>query len=192
MCPWCFIGISRLVAAVSAAGVATPRFVFEPFLLEPQTPDEGMDLRDTLKRKYGDPEPMFRRVEEVARASGLAMDFSRIQRGFSSVRAHTLVSAVAATGRDPLPLVLAIFRAYFSEGRDISSMGVLVEIAGAEVELEKSVVIGLLEDGAQLAATRDAAARANVRAVPTIAIGGGPPITGAADVETYRRALALV
>jgi predicted DsbA family dithiol-disulfide isomerase len=200
MCPWCFIGVSRLVAALREAhpepAAVEPRLVFEPFLLDPATPEEGLDLRDKLRRRYGDPEPMFRRVEEVARASGLAMDFSKIQRGFSSVRAHALVSEVAATeeGRGTstrsVRLVLAIFEAYFSEGRDISSMGVLIDL-GRGVGLEASAVVAILEDGAKLAATRAAAARSTARAVPSIAIGAAPPITGAADVETYRRALAL-
>jgi predicted DsbA family dithiol-disulfide isomerase len=199
MCPWCFIGISRLVAALGAdpsePGGVRGRLVFEPFLLDPTTPEEGLDLRDKLRRKYGDPEPMFRRVEEVARASGLQMDFSKIRRGFSSVRAHTLVSELAAieeragTSGRTVGLVLAIFRAYFSEGRDISSMGVLIEL-GREVGLDESAVTAVLEDGAKLAATRAAAARATVRAVPSVTVGDGAPITGAADVETYRRALA--
>lgn len=199
MCPWCFIGISRLVIALGGvpaqpSGVVVP-IVFEPFLLDPTTPEEGLDLRDRLRRKYGDPEPMFRRVEEVARATGLVMDFSKIRRGFSSVRAHTLVAEVAATearegtsGRT-IALVLAIFQAYFSEGRDISSMGVLIGLA-RQVGVEEATVVATLEDGAKLAATRVAAARAMVRAVPSVAIGGGAPITGAADVETYRRALS--
>jgi predicted DsbA family dithiol-disulfide isomerase len=123
------------------------------------------------------------------------MDFSKIRRGFSSVRAHTLVAEVAATeeregtsGRT-VALVLAIFRAYFSDGRDISSMGVLIDLA-RQVGVEEATAVATLEDVAKLAATRQAAARATVRAVPSVVIGGGAPITGAADVETYRRALS--
>ncbi|MFN9944092.1 MAG: DsbA family protein, partial [bacterium] len=85
VCPWCFIGATRLeqaVAALSEKGeTPTVKVVHQPFLLDPSTPPEGRDLREHLAAKYGgDPEAMFARVEGVARESGIALDFSKVRK----------------------------------------------------------------------------------------------------------------
>ena len=69
ICPWCFIGARRLEQALEPApdGVAVG-VTYRPFLLDPSTPKEGVDLRDRLRAKYGmDPEKMFASVEAAAR-----------------------------------------------------------------------------------------------------------------------------
>ncbi len=184
MCPWCYIGLTRLERAVQQMAVdAQATWVFRPFLLEPGTPAEGLDLRDNLRRKYGDPEPLFRRVEQVAAQDGLAIDFTKVRKGYSSVRAHTLVAE-----QPSLPLVKGIFRAYFSEGKDISSMDVLIELA-ERVGLSRDQTINLIERPEAQRAIRQQAASASVRAVPALAFGGPEievgPVAGALSVAEY-------
>ena len=184
MCPWCYIGLTRLERAAEQLGVAAEVvWTFRPFLLEPKTPAEGLDLRDNLRRKYGDPEPLFRRVEQVAAQDGLAIDFTKIRRGYSSVRAHTLVAE-----RPSLSLVTAVFKAYFSEGKDISSMDVLIDLAERS-GLSREETIQLIEQPEAQQAIRQQAAAASVRAVPALSFGGPAlevgPISGALSVAEY-------
>ena len=84
VCPWCLIGTRRLELALAAAGVADADVEFRPFLLDPATPPEGEDLRGRLRRKYGNPEPMFARVEAAARQSGIELDFAKVRRAVSA------------------------------------------------------------------------------------------------------------
>src|SRR6201995_6050683 len=72
VCPWCFIGARRLEQAIESLGGEPPSVAFHPFLLDPSTPADGVELRSLRRRKYGgDPETMFARVEGAARETGI-------------------------------------------------------------------------------------------------------------------------
>src|SRR5688572_17419924 len=85
VCPWCLIGSRRLDLALAQLPEVKADVVFRPFLLDPALPAQGDDLRSRLRRKFGDPEPLFRRVEKVARADGIDLDFSRVGRYASTL-----------------------------------------------------------------------------------------------------------
>jgi len=130
VCPWCFIGTKNLESALASLGIET-RLTFRPFLLDPSTPRAGEDLRERLRRKYGgDPEQMFARVEQAAKNSGIALDFSRVRLSCSTVDAHTLLRHAIERGTQ-VALAKALFSAYFQEGRDIGDRAVLTELSAA-------------------------------------------------------------
>lgn len=194
VCPWCYIGTERLHAALSAARVeADVRFL--PFLLAPSVPDEGADLREWLGQRYGDPEPMFRRVEAVAKESGVTIDFSRVRKHASTVRAHTLLRHAHPRGTQPA-LARDLFAAYFGEGRDVGAMDVLVELGGRH-GFEASEVITLLESPTELDRTRVLARPPGISGVPFTLVGrkGAPEgakrfaIKGAQPVEVFQAAI---
>lgn len=198
ICPWCLIGTRRLDRALAAAEGLTVELRFHPFLLSPDTPPEGADLRGFLRARYGDPEPMFRRVETVARGDGIPLDFARVTRASSTVKAHTLVRHAAA-GPAQHALVRALFGAYFLEGCDVGDEEVLVRLAGAG-EIDADRARALLRDEAELAATRAEAlawSGRGVRGVPFFlfaardAAEGARPlaVSGAQPVELLEEAL---
>ncbi len=158
VCPWCFIGKRRLELALASRPEVKAEWSYRPFLLDPATPEAGADLRERLLRKYGDPEPLFRRVENAAKENGIDLDFSKIRRSVSTVRAHTLSRHAIAKGTQRA-LVESLFTAYFMEGRDISAMDVLVELA-EKAGFEPAECITLLESPRELQETREAAAEA--------------------------------
>jgi predicted DsbA family dithiol-disulfide isomerase len=53
ICPWCFIGFTRLEQALAQAGEGAAEITLRPFQLDPTTPPEGADLRERLAKKYG-------------------------------------------------------------------------------------------------------------------------------------------
>jgi predicted DsbA family dithiol-disulfide isomerase len=191
VCPFCFIGARRLAQALAATPDLTAEVVYRPFLLSPSVPPEGQDLRDHLKRKYGNPEPMFRRVEAVAREVGIAMDFGKVRRMSSTVRAHTLLRLALSRGTQAV-LANDLFEAYFVEGRDIGAMDVLVELGLRHGFTEKGV-IDLMERPAELAETRreaEEAAAAGVTAVPFFVLGKRFAVQGAQPLDVFVRAIA--
>jgi predicted DsbA family dithiol-disulfide isomerase len=146
VCPWCLIGTRRLELALAELPELEATVTYRPFMLEPGAPAEGRDLREHLRRKYGDPEPMFQRVEAVAREVGLPLDFGKVRRMVPTLRAHAL-SARAVEKGTQRALMSDLFEAYFLEGRDVSAMDVLLEL-GERHGFSRDEVIALVEDPA--------------------------------------------
>lgn len=190
VCPWCLIGTRRLEIALEGEKDVSPTWTYEPFLLDPSTPEEGADLRDRLRRKYGDPEPLFRRVEAAARESGIALDFSKIRRSVPTLRAHTLSRHAVAKGTQRA-FAKDVFEAYFVHGRDISAMDVLIDVAGRH-DLPEKEALAILESPAELAQTRDeaaASAESGITGVPFVVVGGKFAVPGAQPPDVFRKAI---
>lgn len=190
VCPWCLIGTRHLELALAAAHEADAEIVFRPFLLDPTMPSEGEDLRGRLRRKYGNPDAMFARVEAAARQSGIALDFSRVRRAVSTVRAHTLLRHAIARGTQ-VGLAKALFSAYFLDGQDVSDPALLAPLA-SQYGFDEAEAARLLVDDAELESTRreaDAAARKGISGVPFTLVGGVHAVAGAQPVEAFRKAI---
>lgn len=190
VCPWCLIGSRNLELALEGLPDVPVRVTFRPFLLDPSAPPEGSDLRDHLRRKYGDPEPMFRRVEQVARAAGIPLDFQKVRRFVPTLRAHTLARAAIEKGTQRA-LVRSLFEAYFLEGRDPSAMDVLIDVGGRH-GFERAELLALLEDPAALAATRAEARQAaeeGITGVPFTIVGESLALSGAQPPAAFRQAI---
>lgn len=191
VCPWCYIGTAHLEAALRARPGLAVTVRYLPFLLDPSTPDAGADLRARLKAKYGgDPEAMFGRVEAAGRAAGLALDFSRVRRASATVRAHTLLRHADARGTQRA-LAHALFAAYFTEGRDVGDLDVLVPLAVSHGFTEPEAR-ALLGDAAELQRTRDEAEalrREGITGVPFFILDDRFALSGAQPVAVMLDAL---
>jgi predicted DsbA family dithiol-disulfide isomerase len=189
VCPWCLIGSRRLDLALAQVPGVKADVVFRPFLLDPALPAQGDDLRSRLRRKFGDPEPLFRRVEKVARADGIDLDFARVGRYASTVGAHTLLRHAIARGTQRA-LARSLFGAYFLEGRDVGDLEVLAALGEAN-GFTRADAESLVRDEGELEATRSEA-RANaargISGVPHVTIGG-VAMAGAQPVATFRAAI---
>lgn len=190
ICPWCLIGTRRLDKALAALPDVQAEVVYRPFLLDPSTPPEGKDLREHLRRKYGDPEPMFRRVEAVAKQDGIDLDFERIGRTSSTVGAHTLLRHAIDKGTQRA-LARALFGAYFLEGRDVGASDVLVPLATGH-GFDADEATALLRDPEEVAATKAEAREASeggVTGVPFTVIAQKLAVGGAQSVEVFTKAI---
>ncbi|MBX3204968.1 MAG: DsbA family oxidoreductase [Labilithrix sp.] len=190
ICPWCFIGLRRLEAALEAEGAASAPITFHPFQLDPSTPAEGADLRERLAGKFGgDPEPMFRTVEEAARESGIPLDFAKVRRTPNTLAAHTLITRAHDKGTQRA-LANALFEAYFLEGKDIGQRDVLVEIASGH-GFARAEARDILEDRAALDLTRTEAhamSTQGIRGVPFTILAGKLALSGAQPAAAFRDA----
>jgi predicted DsbA family dithiol-disulfide isomerase len=189
VCPWCLIGVVRMEQALAACEVEGT-FRFHPFLLDPTTPDEGVDLRERLEKKYGVPaEKMFGRVEAAARESGIPLDFAKVTRSVATARAHTLLRHAAEKGTQHA-LKKAFLEAYFLEGRDVGDVDVLASIA-SEHGFDEEQARAIAMDEAELRATRAEAASlasSGIDGVPFFIIGQ-LAFGGAQPLETMKKVI---
>src|SRR5690554_6204134 len=99
-CPWCFIGARRLAkVADELKDEVQVEVRHHPFPLMPEATEEGLDLVDHLRQRYGgDPRPMFARVEAAAREAAIDLDLSKQKYAYDTTAAHTLLRHAESRG----------------------------------------------------------------------------------------------
>ncbi|WP_375552351.1 DsbA family oxidoreductase [Rhodophyticola porphyridii] len=189
ICPWCYIGKAQLDRALEAAPAHPFTVEWHPFQLNPEMPAGGMDRRDYLEAKFGGRDgaiEVYSRIATHAEAAGLEIKFDRISRTPNTLNAHRLIHWAGLEGRQT-PMVAALFRAYFVEGKDIGDAESLVQIA-EDAGLEAAMVTRLLASDADSEdiRARDANARARgVTGVPTFIIANQHVLTGAQSPDLW-------
>ena len=189
ICPWCYIGKTLLDRALAQRPDHPFTLEWHPFQLNPEMPAEGMDRRAYLEGKFGGKEAAVKAylpVVERAEALDLGIDFEAIGRTPNTLDAHRLIHWAGIEGCQSA-VAMALFRAYFNEGRDISDPEVLADIADAQ-GLDASVIGKLLQSDADLAdiRARDAQFREmGVASVPTFIVGGETAVPGAQPAELW-------
>ncbi len=198
ICPWCYIGKRRLAKAVAALGRRVEvRVRWLPFQLNPTMPQEGISRRDYRTKKFGSwgrSLELDARVVAVGEAEGISFAFDRIERTPNTLDAHRLIWLADQEGVQGT-VVEALFRAYFTEGRDIgNNQTVLDVVAGAGLDRSKAEAV--LNSDDSLGAVKEAEAQARrfrVEGVPFFIINGSLTLSGAqqpdAFLDAFRRAL---
>jgi len=194
VCPWCYVGterLERLLAAQSAADEPVS-VVHHPYMLDPNTPEEGKDVPAMLRRKYGvDPRQLWARVEAQAREVGITLDLSRQPRSYPTARAHTLIRHALGKGTQRA-LARALFEANFIDARNIADPVVLAEVAAGH-GFSSDETTRLLDDEAELEATRHEAAAAadgGIQGVPFFIFNQRLAVSGAQPDAVLAEALA--
>ncbi|MGJ8545624.1 MAG: DsbA family oxidoreductase [Sulfitobacter sp.] len=194
ICPWCFIGKTHLDRAL--ADHPDHPFIIEwhPFQLNPDMPRGGMDRRAYLEGKFGGKEGAVRAyapVVDQAEKSGVAINFEAMKRTPNTLDAHRLIHWAGIEGRQTAA-VSALFKAYFTDGRDIGDHEVLADIADG-IEMDAATVTRLLKSDADAKdiAERDAHSRQmGVNSVPTFIVGGQHAVPGAQPPELWAKVIA--
>ncbi|MDZ3832255.1 MAG: DsbA family oxidoreductase [Sphingopyxis sp.] len=204
MCPWCIIGWLKFEKVMAHfAGRLDFRVQWHPFELNPAMPPEGEDAREHVMRKYGISAEQSRtnseRMAMVAADLGFAFNRGPGFRMRNSFDAHRLLSwagaledpeQAAATGVQTA-LKLALFRAHFTENRDVGDPQVLVDLAGS-VGLDKARAATILEgeEFGEIVRTEEAYwADQNVTGVPAFILGGRMLVPGAQEPDAFIRVI---
>jgi len=201
VCPWCYIGKRHLETTLAALQAREPGLApavrWHPFQLNPDIAPGGVDRRAYLEAKFGGParaDTIYARVRAAGEAAGLALALDAIRRQPNTRDAHRLIAWAQARdgGTDANPLVERLFRAYFTEGRDIGDRDELARLA-ADAGMDASAARELLESG-RLEEEIDAAnVRANalgIGGVPFIIFDGKAAVSGAQPPDVLQEAIA--
>ena len=189
VCPWCWIGETRLYRALQERPDVEAEVVWRPFQLQPDLPREGLPWDEVIRTKFGGPERarmMFQHVAAAGAEDGLAFNFDAIPAHPNTRDAHRLVllAQQAGVGRQ---MSEALFAANFSDGRDIGKTGVLADVA-AQVGMDRDRVARFLggdELGRDVDASQAEAASLGITGVPFFVIDGKYAFSGAQPLETF-------
>lgn len=191
ICPWCYIGKTRLDQALSQyPGEVTLRW--RAFQLDPGAESAGRPLTEALAGKFGGAQraaQMFDQTAETAAADGLELRFANAIAA-NTFDAHRLIWFAAQHGKQA-ELVDALHAAHFTDGLDLGSRAVLAGIA-AEHDLDAAGFLDSDAGSAEVAADLQEAAELGVTSVPTFVIDGKYAVSGAQPVEVFGQVLAEV
>lgn len=196
-CPWCAVGLKSLEAAIARVGDGVKvELHFQPFELNPQMPREGEDAVEHLTRKYGISEQQAAQNGEAIRARGAELGFEfrmdKRRRVYNTFDAHRLLHW--AGEQDPsrqLALKHALLGAYFTEGEDVSSPDILVQIAeraGLDGARARQILAGD-EYADAVRAQEQFYQRQGISAVPSVIFNDQHLIQGGQPVELFEQAL---
>ena len=193
VCPWCYIGKRRLEKAIDKL---SDKFDFEieyfPFELNPQMPAQGVDQKQYLTDKFGSEdhyEQITGRTTAAAAEEGLKFDFASQKISPNTRNAHRLVQ-LAKEDNKHLELVEALFKAYFTEGVDLSKPENLVRLA-VSVGMDQSKVEQFLNSDTGVAEVEIAEhelQKLGISGVPFYIIDNKYGISGAQASESFIKA----
>jgi predicted DsbA family dithiol-disulfide isomerase len=195
ICPWCYIGKRQLERALAALEKEELHFSvhWNPFQLNPDMPKEGRDRMAYRAQKFGSAErahELDERVANAAAAVGLQFRQDLMLRTPNTLDAHRLIWFAGREGVQDA-VMEAVFKACFTQGRDIGDRDVLADCA-VEGGLDRTTVADFLagETAANEMLAADRAAReAGVNGVPSFFLDGYGLFSGAMPAETIAEAL---
>jgi predicted DsbA family dithiol-disulfide isomerase len=160
-----------------------------PFEIHPETPRHGVLLADTFPDL--DPCEFFGDLDAKGRDMNIRFAPQTL---LSNSRAALEAGEFAKARGHHHEFHAEIFRAYFTDGRDIGDQAVILEAAG-KAQLDTSELHRALTQGRYTNAVIQATANARqqgIRVAPTFFIPGHGNIVGAQPLSTFVQALQAV
>lgn len=199
VCPWCYLGKKRLEQAIqSVCDEVEVAVTFRPYQLNPDMPSQGVDHKKHLAEKLGGAEAVertHRKLAELGHEAGIDFHFDAIATSPNTLDAHRLMRWAMIEGAEVQNrLTLALFKAYFEEGRDIGDRAVLLDIAEA-AGMDRAVVSALFSAGADVDSVKEEigiAREMGVTGVPCFIIDNKYAVMGAQSSEVLAGALREV
>ncbi len=195
ICPWCYIGKRRLESAIAADG-GPVKVRWLPFQLNLGMPQAGISRREYRIRKFGSWEKsqeLDAKVVVVGETEGIHFAFDRIERTPNTVDAHRLIWLADQQGCQDA-VVEALFRGYFTNGRDTSNQQTLIDVV-AEAGLERQRAVALLNCDEGMDTIKEVeglSQRHGVNGVPFFIINDKLTLSGAQQPETFIEAFRQV
>ena len=163
-----------------------------PFQLNPDLPASGMPRREYIERKWGPgrgPE-VYSRVAAAGRTVDIPFAFENIEVQPNTLEAQRLLAYADEQGRQD-EVAEALFKAYFIEGVDLTSLDALADVA-ARAGLDRAAALSFLEsgEGREKVAEADIEARtAGIGGVPFFIFNRRVGVSGAQEVDVLLQAM---
>lgn len=197
VCPFCYLGDTILDSALSKFEHADAVEIrYHSFQLMPEIePGEAVNLVEHLSKKYGGPEAVEQmNAQIVSRGNQYGIDY-RFDKAITvnTLKAHRLLHFAAEKGVQH-SAVMALFRAYFTEGKNVADTDTLVDLLqplGLGADEIREVADG--DRYAELVQADIAAAREiGIQGVPFFVFQEKYGISGAQPEEMFSQALETV
>lgn len=196
VCPWCFLGMRRLEAALATLPDIDAKVRWRPYQLDPTIPPEGSDRKAYMLAKFGSEERLreiHARMIPLGEAENIAFDFEAIKVSPNTLDAHRLIRWAAAAGGDiQNNLVGELFSRYFELGENIGDPAILIDAARAS-GMDAAVVETLLPTDAdrdEVKAEIGMATRMGITGVPCFLLAGQYAVMGAQDTKALASAIS--
>jgi len=190
VCPWCVIGFKNLQTAIKQMSNEIDFEInWKPYELHPEIPKNGYDKKLYMQQKFGDASGRaspYNQIKEIGKSLGFEFNFSKTERIPNTFSAHRLLWKSKEFNLQT-ELSEALFKAYFSDGKDIGSDEVLAGIA-QEVGMDKLEVLKFLsskEGGQETVDEEMEFIEKSIGAVPTYFINKKYIIQGGQEPETF-------
>ncbi len=191
VCPWCIIGYKKLEQAMQRfEGKAKFALAWHAFELNPNMPPEGQDINEHMAQKYGATPQQSKANRERLRNAGSDLDFEfsyhENMRMVNTFDAHRVLHWAGETGKQTA-LKLALFKAHFTDGKDVSDHEVLTEVACSVGLNEKRVrdLLGSDMFAAEVRATEAEWQDRFISGVPAFIFNKKFMVPGAQDSDVF-------
>ncbi|WP_298648908.1 DsbA family oxidoreductase [uncultured Proteiniphilum sp.] len=195
ICPFCYIGKRKFETALAQfADKEHIEVEWKSFQLMPDlNPIPGKSLDDILVEtkgmSRGQAEAMNARVTQIAKKIGLVYNLEKSIPA-NTFNAHRFTHFAKTQGKQG-EAEEALFKAYFTDSRDIGDYAVLIEL-GKEIGLDTEALKTALENGSYADAVRkdiDEAQQLGVNGVPFFVFDRKQAVSGAQEPATFLQVL---
>lgn len=196
VCPFCYIGKKHFEKALEALPFKESVEVeWKSFQLDPSIPEEGLQMTSAeyLEKRKGYPkqqlDQMFQHLAQQGKTVGI--DFKNEQAiPANTFKAHRLIHFVQNAGKGS-EIEEALFKAHFTDGKDVNNTNVLVELAG-EIGLDTQAANKVLTSEQHTDDVKKDIAEArqfNIQGVPFFVIDRKYGLSGAQPIDAFKQAL---
>lgn len=200
VCPWCAIGLYSLEAAAARIPGLTLDLHFHPFELNPQMGPAGQDIEEHLAEKYGASAAQLEGTRAAIRERGAALGFTfsmeARSRIYNTLDAHRLLHWAGESFGPAVQrtLKVALLKAYFTDGKNVSDHEVLLQAATAAglPAAEARELLAGRRFAAEVRAAEAEVQRQNINGVPAIIVNQRHLIQGGQSVDVFERLLRQV
>ncbi|WP_207533208.1 DsbA family oxidoreductase [Desertivirga arenae] len=198
VCPFCYIGKRKFEQALdNFAGKDNVEIIWKSFQLDPTTKSApGVSVIENLAEKKGisfeHSEKMHENVTQSAAEVGLEYNFDKAIIA-NTIKAHQLTHFAAKYYLQDAAEE-ALFKAYFTEGKDIGDIETLVALA-EELGLNKEEARKALDNNNYITDVKkdlEEAQQLGVRGVPFFVFNRQFAVSGAQPTEVFADVLAKV
>ncbi len=197
VCPWCWVGKRRLEKAVEAWG-GQIEVTWRAYQLDPGAPERSVPAVERYAAKFGGEAAaakILHRMHAIGEGEDLDLNIADARHG-NTRGAHRVLELAHRIGGSELQDAVSerLFRAYFTESRDIADEASLTDLA-AEAGLDRARVEAMFASDEGQEAVDQELRRADllgVTGVPFFIFDGRVAVPGAQDPDVFAEVLADV
>jgi predicted DsbA family dithiol-disulfide isomerase len=197
VCPWCAIGYGNLTQALEQLTSVQANVQWHPFQLNPYMGKEGQDINEHISEKYGltdkQMEDNKQNIKAMGKKAGFDMSFDKRARIYNTLDCHILLHFAQEKGKQT-ELKLALFKAYFTDGKDVSDRAVLID-AVESVGLDKQEAEIALDSEHYKKTVQDEESKfksMGISSVPAFIINNKYLLSGGQPVENFIQSLTEI